>query len=105
MSNSCRACTILVLLCWPVVAWGADRSDFKQGLDALKQGDPDLALACFNAVLKASPKHAAALHQRGKAYLAKKEFDLALADLNEAIQLRPKLAEPYVDRGRVSWVK
>src|SRR5262245_58562490 len=63
---------------------------YRQGINALKAGDHDLAIACFTAVLKEKPAHLDALIHRGKAYLEKHQLEKALADANAALELDPK---------------
>jgi S1-C subfamily serine protease len=54
-----------------------------------------LALADFDAAIKAEPKNADAYYGRGQAHKRGQAFEKALADYNQAIKLNPKSADAY----------
>lgn len=43
-------------------------------------------------------------HQRGQAYVGKKDYASAIKDFNDSIRLLPEGAHAYMDRGTVYWV-
>jgi tetratricopeptide (TPR) repeat protein len=66
-----------------------------------EQGDFDLALADYNAVLQLDPS-AVAYDNRGNVWQAMGQFDKAIADYTKAIHLNPKYVLSYVGRG-LAW--
>ena len=72
---------------------------YDRGLEAVRRGDYDLAIAEFSAVIQLKPKHAGAYNNRGVSYAHKGDWDQAVADLDEAIRLNPEYVEAYYNRG------
>ena len=65
------------------------------------KGDPDRAIADYDAAIRLDPKYALAYNHRGEAYIDKGDYARAIADLDEAIRLDPKYAHAYTNRGVV----
>jgi len=68
---------------------------FEGGLEALKNGDSDLAIASFDADLKDNPTHTDAYICRATAYLASRyvenrDYDKAIKDYAKAVHLDPQ---------------
>lgn len=76
-------------------------SRFEQGRQALRQGDHDLAIACFDEVIERQPRLAPAWHNRGLARLARQDHDGALADFTQALRLDPSDADSAAGRARI----
>ena len=70
-----------------------------RGLRFDYKGDPDRAIADYDAAIRIEPKNAFAYFNRGAVYLHKKEFDHAIADYDETIRLAPKAWQPLRNRG------
>ena len=73
----------------------------EQGLEALKNKDFDLAIACFTSILREDPKNARAFVWRGVAYREQDDNQKALADFAEAIRIDSKHTDAYVQRGQL----
>jgi tetratricopeptide (TPR) repeat protein len=74
---------------------------FEQGRQALRQGDHDLAIACFDEVIERQPRLAPAWHNRGLARLARQDDDGALADFTQALRLDPSDGDSAAGRARI----
>jgi tetratricopeptide (TPR) repeat protein len=74
-------------------------TDSDRGVEALKAGDYDRAIACFDAALRRRPHDAAAYLGRGLAHARKGSREAAVGDLTQAIRLGPGNAMAYVRRG------
>jgi tetratricopeptide (TPR) repeat protein len=98
-----RTCLVLGLGLFSLSFALAD--DFERGLAALKAGDNDWAIACFDAHIKANPSDANGYHLRGCAYANKHDLDRAIDDFSRAIQLNPKEAGFFNDRGQAQGEK
>lgn len=96
MIRTFAAIALLLLLPSLVIA-----DDYKRGVEAYKKNDYDLAIACFNAVIRENPKNSGAFYNRGLCYDEKREYRKAIADFTEAIRLDPKNAKAYCARGSV----
>lgn len=71
------------------------------GLDALFEGNYELALHYFNKALSIDPNLVGVIYNRGNLYSALHEWDKAIADYNLAIELNPQYYEAYIHRGIV----
>jgi tetratricopeptide (TPR) repeat protein len=69
------------------------------GVEALKAGDYDRAIACFDAALRFDPRNAAAYSFRGLAHVRKGDAVAGLRDFTEAIHLQPGNDSAYAQRG------
>lgn len=58
-------------------------------------GNPDRAIADYDAAIKLNPQLAEAYRERGFAYDEKRDYDRAIADETKAIELNPALVDAY----------
>lgn len=73
-----------------------------------KPGDLALALADMEAVIRRSPRWAAAYNNRAAIRLdmgGAENFEKARADLDKALALNPELPSPYVNRAFLSYIE
>lgn len=63
-----------------------------RGVMVMQQGDPDRAIADFNAAIALNPTYGAGFFNRSKAYQQKGDAAHAQADDAEAVRLDPSLA-------------
>ncbi|MBI5522820.1 MAG: trypsin-like peptidase domain-containing protein [Desulfarculus sp.] len=88
-------------------ASGDGLGDFKQGLTALAQQDPDRAIDLFTSALASGglegQAKALAHYNRGIAHSHLSQLGKSLADFNQALQLDPNLAAAYNNRGMVHY--
>ena len=98
--QSCFVVVIVLLL--PIVLSCSEKEtvmdSYDRGVEALMNGDYDLAVTCFTEVIRLDPRDPAAYSNRGMAYDEKGEFGKAIADYTEAIRLDPNLAAAYNNR-------
>lgn len=84
---------------------GDGLGDFKAGVGALAQQDPDRAMDLFTRALEAGnlegQTKALAFYNRGIAHSHLSQLNQALADFNQALQLDPNLAAAYNNRGMI----
>jgi tetratricopeptide (TPR) repeat protein len=80
-------------------AVGSEPDHLEEGRKAYLRGDYDLAIAHFDAFLKAYPDLSVVHIQRGDAYAAKTQLTRAVADYTEAIRLNPEQEMAYRNRG------
>jgi tetratricopeptide (TPR) repeat protein len=73
----------------------------KQGTDALKHREYDVAVERFSAAIRLVPDDAEASGKRGEAYAAKGKSRNAVADCAQAVKLAPSSSEAY---GRCGYV-
>ncbi len=90
---------LLALLASPALQAQEDPSPLKQGADAYRREDYDLAIACFTEAIRLNPGSSVAYADRGAAYEKKKDADKAIADCDQAIQIDPNSADAYSNRG------
>ncbi len=71
-----------------------------QGRDpASDKGDPDRAIADYDAAIQSDPRNSAAYFRRGNAWYEKKEYDRAIADYDASIRIEPGRASVLANRG------
>jgi tetratricopeptide (TPR) repeat protein len=94
------------LLAWTHNRLGELYAD--QAADFTRQGHDDqaaeqdaLALAEFQAAVKANPDYWKALHNRGVSYALDGKFDEALADFGRVLKLRPQYANAWFNRAEI----
>jgi tetratricopeptide (TPR) repeat protein len=93
-------CLLAVVLLLSSEALAGPASDkFDQGVEALKKGDYDRAIACFDDAIRQNSKHIQAYLHRGQAHEQKGDADKAIADYTAALRLDPKNADAYQKRG------
>src|SRR5262249_25614161 len=73
-------------------------------LDAVKQGQVDMALQELSALRDQNPDAASVRVALAKAQIAKRQPDAAVAELQKAVELDPKLAEAQYQLGFVRHV-
>jgi tetratricopeptide (TPR) repeat protein len=73
----------------------------KQGTDALKHSDYDLAIARLSDAIRLAPDDAEAWGKRGEAYASKGDDGHALSDCAQAIKLAPASSAAYRRCGHV----
>jgi tetratricopeptide (TPR) repeat protein len=73
-------------------------------LDAIRQGQVDLAIQDLTALRDQNPTSAAVRVGLAKAYVAKRQPDAALPELQKAVELDPKMAEAQYQLGYVQHV-
>ncbi len=73
-------------------------------LDAIRQGQVDLAIQDLTALRDQSPSSAAVRVGLAKAFIAKRQPDLAIPELQKAVELDPKMAEAQYQLGYVQHV-
>ena len=66
-----------------------------QGLDAIKAGDNDAAIAAFNSVVALAPTCADCYYNIAVAHTNKKEYEQAEAAYKKVIELKPDSGEAY----------
>lgn len=71
------------------------------GLDALLEGNYEIALQYFNKALNISPTLVGVIYNRGNLYSSLQQSDKAIVDYNLAIELEPQYYEAYIHRGIV----
>ncbi len=72
---------------------------FQEGLDATVEMRLQAAIASFNTLLEEDPQNAAALHNRGNAYLQLGKKQAALSDFQAALRLETDVPEIYLGKG------
>lgn len=86
---------------------GDGMGDFKGGVTALAQQDPDRAIDLFTSALEAGnldvQAKALAFYNRGIAHSHLSQLNQALSDFNQALQLDDNLAAAYNNRGMVHY--
>jgi tetratricopeptide (TPR) repeat protein len=75
------------------------RAALRQGSAAMEAQDLDLAIRCFDDVIRLAPGGASGYHNRGLAYTAKARYDDAIRDFSKAIEIDPRDATAYLHRG------
>ena len=75
------------------------KAPFDQGVAALTQGDPTLAIEKFTAALKIDPKLEEAYINRGIAEMRLSLWGDAVGDFDQALDLNPDSAEAFYNRG------
>lgn len=75
--------------------------EYKRGLDAEHNGDPDQAIAHYLGALKIAPDYYPAHNNLGSLYLGKKDFNSAEEQFRDAIRLRQDDAQAYFNLGNV----
>ena len=70
-----------------------------RGVAYRDKGDPDRAIADYDAAIRIAPKFAVAFSNRCNVYGARGDNDRAIADCSEAIRLDPKSTLAYLARG------
>jgi tetratricopeptide (TPR) repeat protein len=71
----------------------------RQGSEAIRSGNYDLAIHDYSEVLKTDPQSWAAFDGRGVAYAWKKDYDQAIADYDSALAIRSNDATTYYNLG------
>jgi len=94
------ALTLMLALAASCAREKARTDAYERGLEAIKNNDPDLAIACFDEAIRADPKNALAYANRGAAYAAKGDDTNVIADCTEAIRLDPQLRDAYINRAQ-----
>jgi ankyrin repeat protein len=77
---------------------------FNEGMDLLKSGDLEEAIAQFDTVIELKPDHAEAYLYRGIAYLYLDEFQTAFQNLTTAIALDAQSLDAYQYRGAANFL-
>ena len=75
--------------------------EYKRGLDAEHNGDPDQAIAHYRGALTIAPDYYPAHNNLGSLYLGKKDFNSAEEQFRDAIRLRQDDAQAYFNLGNV----
>ena len=70
----------------------------ERGLNALRKGDYDLAIADYSEAIHLKPDFVEAYINRGYVYGQKRDYDRAIADYNEAVRLQPNGWLAYINR-------
>ena len=78
---------------------GTYRIYHNRGLEYLRFGETQKALADFDRVIALNPSFPYVYNERGAAHVARHEYDLALEDFNRIIAAKPDYPRPYVGRG------
>jgi len=65
----------------------------------------DLAIECYDCILRADPSLVAGYNDRGAAHADNGDYDRAVADYSRAIELDPSLAPAYMNRGNAHALK
>ena len=76
-----------------------EKTILSNGIDQYWEGEYELAIGNFNAVILANAKNAEAYCYRGMCYRDLKQLDKAFPDFNKAIALDPKYGKAYYERG------
>lgn len=92
---------LLFMALAPAARAGHTKELYKQGNEAQKKGDYDLAISCWNAVLRKHPDDAIAYYNRGLAYDSKGDNDNAVSDYSDAIRLDPTDPDFFNNRGLI----
>jgi hypothetical protein len=77
---------------------------FQRGLDAHRRGQPQAAIALFDAALAADPGHAFALHFKGYALCQLGRFDEGMPLLERALALQPRNPDFHGNTGIILYV-
>jgi tetratricopeptide (TPR) repeat protein len=96
---------LLAVLLLPPFSFATDKDQehqaqelFSQGVDALNQGNANLALEKFSAALKLDPELPEAYINRGIALRRLGQYVEAVEDLDKALKLAPKSPEAFYNR-------
>jgi tetratricopeptide (TPR) repeat protein len=81
-----------------------DADLLKQGSDALKHQEYDIAIARFSDAIRLAPEDAEAWSKRGEAYARAGNHDRALADCNRAVKLAPNSSDAHRRCGDVYFI-
>ncbi len=100
-------CLVLFVLFAPLEAFPQqDAVDlYNQGVDALKQGHLEDAIALFTHSLQLDPQDHLAYNNRGIAYKRKGLFDKAIEDYNRALEIKPDYTFALANRGNARYRK
>ena len=93
------AASIQDVLFFPQTVLGDAETYYTRGVEYLKKGEYEEAIADFNKAIALRPDFAEAYSKRGEAYYAQKRYKEAIAEYSKAIGLRPDFAEAYSNRG------
>jgi tetratricopeptide (TPR) repeat protein len=77
----------------------AAQKAFNAGMDCVKAGQYDEAIALFTEALHHDPENINVYYKRGLVYDVKEDYDKAVADFSQAIRINPEEAELYSVRG------
>jgi tetratricopeptide (TPR) repeat protein len=69
-----------------------------RGIGHMQKGDLDLAMADFDAAIRADPEYTYAYDNRGAVWHERGQYDLAILDYNTAIRLDPSFLSAYLGR-------
>lgn len=81
-------------------AQAAADKDFKRGEKAIEKEDWDVAIACFNLVIKRDSENSDAYFHRGTAQFNKEKWDKAIGDFSNVIRLKPNNVDGHYWRAR-----
>ena len=71
---------------------------YNRGIEAKARGEPDKAIAEFDAALEIAPRYAAAYRARADTWMAKREPGRAIEDYGRAIAIHPRDAQAHHNR-------
>lgn len=74
---------------------------YAKGVEHVRSGRFDEAIAAFTVAIKENPNNAAAFHRRALCLDTRKKTNEALKDLDSAIRIAPKRVEYYLARGAI----
>src|SRR5262249_38618425 len=88
-----------ILTLWLSSRGGAAGEAYDRAMAAIKKGDYDRAITCFDDTIRLDSKMAAAYLNRGYCHAQKGDHDKAIADYDKGIQLNGSEAQSYNNRG------
>lgn len=97
-----------LLFCWLLIQVTAqpkaiDDTTYKEGLQANRQGEYELAVQHFSTFLSQHPSHSLSYYYRGHSYMILKKYAEALADFEQLCLLDSKDEENFYAAGRAAF--
>src|SRR5258708_904254 len=92
---------LLLVVVWPVQGQTpSTATDYvNRGIEKVKKGDPDGAIADFTRAIEIDPRYTSAYLNRGISRKEKGDLAGAIADYTTVVEIDPRNASGYYNRG------